>query len=64
MLDSANIEDKKIIDRLFKSYYPPSESNEWYDPETGAYYNSNYSRLRDVQEYDSSSEGYTPFGDE
>jgi hypothetical protein len=32
--------------------------------EDGNYYNHIGNRLRDPSEYDTSSEGYTPFGDE
>lgn len=36
----------------------------YYDPETDTYYNRSGCVLRDPAEYDTSSEGYTPFGDE
>jgi hypothetical protein len=42
--------------------YTPSESKEFFDGEN--YYNSFGQLLRDPSEYDSSIEGYTPFGDE
>lgn len=35
-----------------------------YNPNTGVYYNAWGQKLRDPKEYDRSSEGYTPFGDE
>jgi hypothetical protein len=45
-----------------KAYYSPSGSMEWFDGEH--FYNHNGDRLRDLHEYDQTSEGYTPFGDE
>jgi len=43
-------------------YYSPSDSMELFD---GTYfYNRSGVQLRDPSEYDTSSEGYTPFGDE
>jgi len=45
-----------------KKYYSPSDSLEYY--EDGVFYNSAGDPLRDPEEYDSYSEGYTPFGDE
>ena len=50
--------------RLIKKHYAPSDSLEWYDPETDTFYNNSYQELRDPCEYDPYSEGYTPFGDE
>lgn len=47
-----------------KSYYSPSGSYENYDPETDTFFNNSGDQLRDPSEYDTSSEGYTPFGDE
>lgn len=48
---------------LIKTGYPCG-TTALYDPNTGVYYNTSGSRLRDPQEYDRTSEGYTPFGDE
>lgn len=45
-------------------YYAPSQSMEYYDESTDTYYNRNGNRLRDPEEYNPYSEGYTPFGDE
>ena len=47
-----------------RKYYKPSASIEWYNPETDTWFNSNMDMLRDPNEYDEESEGYTPFGDE
>lgn len=49
---------------LEKAYYSPSDSYEYYDPETDTFYNSVGDELRNPYEYDDYSEGYTPFGDE
>ena len=50
------------LSKLDKEYYPPSESMEYFD---GTYfYNSSGAKLRDPEEYNLHSEGYTPFGDE
>lgn len=43
-------------------YYFPSESYEYHDGEN--FYNRSGSMLRDVSDYDTSQEAYTPFGDE
>lgn len=48
---------------LIKSYYSPTDSYGYYDPETGTYYNSSGQEIRDPNEY-KNCEGYTPFGDE
>jgi hypothetical protein len=45
-----------------KAYYEPSGSYEYFDGMN--YYNSNGDQLRDPEEYNHYSEGYTPFGDE
>ncbi len=47
-----------------EQYYSPSDSVEMFDRETGIYYNNSGDPLRDPDEYDDCSEGYTPFGDE
>jgi len=51
-------------ENLIKSYYPPSDTYEWFDSETRQFFNSNMDLLRDPSEYDPCSEGYTPFGDD
>ena len=51
-------------ENLTEAYYSPSESYELYDPETGQFYNHSGQKLRDPEEYNPYSEGYTPFGDE
>jgi len=48
---------------LNRAYYEPSGTYEMQD-ENGIYYNRAGDQLRDPEEYDTSSEGYTPFGDE
>ena len=45
-----------------QAYYGPSDSYEFFDGEN--FYNASGQQLRDPSEYDCSSEGYTPFGDE
>lgn len=45
-------------------YYAPSESQEWWDEENNCFYNRSGQRLRNPEEYNTSAEGYTPFGDE
>jgi len=45
-----------------QEYYPPSDTYEDFD---GTYfYNAAGQRLRNPEEYNQRSEGYTPFGDE
>lgn len=51
-------------DNLVEAYYAPSDSYEFMDKETGQFYNRSGDELRDPQEYDEDSEGYTPWGDE
>lgn len=48
--------------KMWKSYYSPSESYEWFDGYT--FYNAFGQILRSPIEYDVYSDGYTPFGDE
>jgi hypothetical protein len=54
----------KPLEALSRRYYPPSDSIEYFDIETGTYYNASGQELRDMEEYNPRSEGYTPFGDE
>lgn len=60
--------DKETFDKVkvdFElAYYKPSDSMEYYDSENDAWYNHSGQRLRDPDEYNPLSEGYTPFGDE
>jgi hypothetical protein len=37
---------------------------EYYDPEEDCFHNAFGQQLRNPKEYDTNSEGYTPFGDE
>jgi hypothetical protein len=52
------------VENLERTYYEPSGSYEYYDVKTDTYYNQLGQELRSPEEYDTSSEGYTPFGDE
>lgn len=56
--------DPNIYDRLARRYYQPSDSCELYDYVTDTYYNIVGDELRDTEEYNANTEGYTPFGDE
>ena len=47
-----------------RKYYAPSDTFEYYHPDSDTWYNSAGQQLRDPSEYDCHSEGYTPFGDE
>jgi hypothetical protein len=57
-------QDLTAIEELPTRYYAPSDSYEHYDPATHTFYNILGDMLRDPSEYNSNSEGYTPFGDE
>lgn len=52
------------IDTLIEVYYYPSDSYEWYDRLTDTYYNKSGQELRHPSEYNTNTDGYTPFGDE
>ncbi|MDR3350726.1 MAG: hypothetical protein LBN98_03630 [Prevotellaceae bacterium] len=52
------------IQMFGRRYYPPSGSREYYNPETDTFYNASGDALRNPEEYNPYSEGYTPFGDE
>lgn len=54
----------EIYDRLEETYYPPTGTYEWQDCKTGYWYSSNGDPIRDPEDYNTSAEGYTPFGDE
>jgi hypothetical protein len=45
----------------YDASYPGSA---YWDEKTKKHYNSSGQLLRGIEEYDTSSEGYTPFGDE
>jgi len=47
-----------------RRYYAPSDSYEYYNADTDTWYNCSGQELRDPSEYDTNTEGYTPFGDE
>ena len=51
-------------ENLVRVYYEPSATYEYYDTRSNTYYNQFGQELRSPDEYDSNSEGYTPFGDE
>jgi hypothetical protein len=56
------MEELYTMGEIEKEYYYPSDTYEYYDGD--CFYNSNGNKLRDLREYDTHSEGYTPFGDE
>lgn len=62
IIDRASL--KQAIDNgeVYKEYYSPSDSMEYFDGEN--FYNLSGDMLRDVEEFSPYSEGYTPFGDE
>lgn len=67
MFENQQIIEKlgqNVFDRLSEEFYGPSESYEYYDSIDDVWYNKSGSRLRDPEEYNTMSEGYTPFGDE
>lgn len=49
---------------LEHEYYAPSDSMELFDEKTNTWLNWSGQQLRDPDEYNKNSEGYTPFGDE
>ena len=55
---------QKELKDFEKEWFSPSESMEYYDPEEDCFYNAFGQQLRNPKEYDTNSEGYTPFGDE
>lgn len=57
-----DMEDIREIGVVFVAWYAPSNNTEYTDGRL--WYNCNGDVLRDPSEYDTSSEGYTPFGDE
>jgi hypothetical protein len=50
------------LKEMDQEYYAPSDSLEYFDGEH--FYNQSGQRLRSPEEYNTHSEGYTPFGDE
>lgn len=57
-----NFEQKYRDEEVWLEYYSPSDSLEYTDGEN--WYNRSGQLLRDPEEYNPYSEGYTPFGDE
>lgn len=55
---------QKIRDNIFYEVNYPCETTAWYDEENDIYYNYGGQQLRNPEEYNRHSEGYTPFGDE
>ena len=49
---------------LVSKFYELSNSYEQFDTETETWYNNYGQELRNPEEYNPYSEGYTPFGDE
>lgn len=49
---------------VISKFYPPTGSYESYDTDTDTFFNAYGQELRDPDDYNSDSEGYTPFGDE
>ena len=60
----GKVKGEEIFDRIEQEYYSPSNSYEYYDTETDTWYNKLGNVLRNPEEYNPYSEGYTPFGDE
>jgi hypothetical protein len=58
------MEQEYDLKELPKRYYSPSDSYEYYDSLTDTFYNLSGDALRDPSDYDTDTEGYTPFGDE
>ena len=56
--------ERSELIKLDRAYYGPSGSYEYYDSDTDTFYNRSGDELRDPEEYNDCSEGYTPFGDE
>mgnify|MGYP001544611570 CR=1 FL=1 len=57
------MENYDWLEELDWVYYGHGTSA-YYDSETDTYYNEFGQQLRNPNEYDTSGEGYTPFGDE
>jgi len=58
----ASERTSKKKEELEMAYYEPGDTYEYFDGER--YYNRAGDMLRDPDEYNPYSEGYTPFGDE
>ncbi|MFW6232410.1 MAG: hypothetical protein ACOC4D_00055 [Bacteroidota bacterium] len=56
------IDELADMGEVWGEAYPPSDSYEYFDGEN--FYNGSGQKLRPLSDYDSWSEGYTPFGDE
>lgn len=52
------------MEELEMDYYPPSGTYEYHDTESDTWYNQSGQMLRNPEQYNRYSEGYTPFGDE
>lgn len=55
-----NLEKLEALPWVYYAY----GTHAYYDATTDTYYNRSGAVLRDPSEYDTHSEGYTPFGDE
>lgn len=62
IIDRASLKQAIEAGEVYKEYYSPSDSNEWFDGDN--FYNASGDMLRDTNEFNAYSEGYTPFGDE
>lgn len=54
----------KNLNNIETAYYWPSDTMEFYDSKTDTFYNAFGQELRHPESYSTSTEGYTPFGDE
>jgi hypothetical protein len=60
--DFQELQRKIHSGEVWLDYYAPSDSEEYTDGQT--FYNKSGQQLRDPEEYNPYSDGYTPFGDE
>jgi hypothetical protein len=63
-IEEDSSERNEVVGKFDQAFYSPSGTYENYDSKTGRFFNQFGQQLRDPKEYDSHSEGYTPFGDE
>jgi len=61
-MNTTEIEQMYEDGKIGRAYYAPSSSMEYFDGEN--YYNASGDQLRDSKEYNTNSEGHTPWGDE